>query len=592
MPESTPAAKVSLSFAKLVATPTDISWSQAYNAGNLFACLSLAVEEATEELSLHVLGKELFNVLQSEFFTLEEKNTATIKSAIQTSLEKLPEQVTVSLILAFFKDTTLLVFIAGSGKIVMKRGEKIGVLLAKHNAYDGTVSSAAGFVNHTDTIILETGQFAQGIAQETVTQALELALPNDIVEALSPQIHKQDNGAQAAIIISYQGSSAPHQYEDSEPEEEQTLSSLYTDETSLQPEERETEQSETRQRKPLHLPKLPQFHLRFSLNHRRRLFLNVALILAFLLIISIFYTIKKSNADREQALFQSFFPTAQQFYSEGQGLATVNAALSQESYSKAEKLLKDNQQKFPRGSKDSQQIADLLTKVDTAMQNGVTGQTTQTTESQAQPHSLLAVEQTNNGIAFGQDDTAVYSITSSAISSIGKTNGTTKTLIKNNGDWASPVAVVPYEGNLYVLDQKKGVLKFVSGSSEFGKTTYFKDAAPDLSQAVGMAIDKSVWILLKDGTLMDYTSGKSNNITITGLPKPLSSPTKIATDISMTNIYVLDQGNSRIVVFDKNGKYQNAYNAPVIAQAKDFDVSEKDKTITLLSGSKVWKFSL
>ena len=66
MPE-VPAAKVSLSFAKLVATPTETAWSQAYNAGNLFMCLSLSTPDTDEEISLHAIGKDLFNVLQSEF---------------------------------------------------------------------------------------------------------------------------------------------------------------------------------------------------------------------------------------------------------------------------------------------------------------------------------------------------------------------------------------------------------------------------------------------------------------------------------------------------------------------------------------------
>src|SRR6185437_2671222 len=125
MPEA-PIAKVSLSFAKLVATPTDTSWSQAYNAGNFFVCLSLIIDEPDEEISLQALGKDLFNVLQSEFFTLPEKNIEHIKKAISTSLESVPQNVTCSLTLAFFKEATLLVFISGSGKIVMKRGAKVG----------------------------------------------------------------------------------------------------------------------------------------------------------------------------------------------------------------------------------------------------------------------------------------------------------------------------------------------------------------------------------------------------------------------------------------------------------------------------------
>ena len=88
---------------------------------------------------------------------------------------------------------------------------------------------------------------------------------------------------------------------------------------------------------------------------------------------------------------------------------------------------------------------------------------------------------------------------------------------------------------------------------------------------------------------MQYTSGKSNGLQLTGLPKPLSNPTKIVTDITMENIYVLDNGNARVVQFDKTGKYINAYNSSVVASAKDLDVSEKTKTIDILSQGKVWE---
>ena len=220
MPEVHPAAKLSLSFAKLVATPTDTTWSQAYNAAaNVFVCISLTADIANEDLSLQAIGKELFNVLQSEFFTLQEKNTATIKAAIETSLVQIPEQVTVGLTLAYFKDNTLFVFIAGNGKIVMKRGEKIGTLLAKQGN-DDSLSSASGFLGNTDTIILETGQFSKSISQETLTQALELALPTDIVEALSPEMHKQANGAQAAIVIASRGALLPDMLEESEADDD------------------------------------------------------------------------------------------------------------------------------------------------------------------------------------------------------------------------------------------------------------------------------------------------------------------------------------------------------------------------------------
>ena len=624
MPENHPAAKVSLSFAKLVATPTETAWSQAYNAGNLFVCLSLKVEEVTEDISLHSIGKDLFNVLQSEFFTLQEKNTASIKMAIQTSLENLPPHVQIDLTIAFFRDTTLFVFIAGSGKIILKRGTKVGTLLTKNDVYDGSSTSASGFIENSDTVILETGQFAQGISQETIVQALELALPNDIVEALSPEIHKQDNGAQAAIVISCQGILTKPEEDPEEPEEDRTLGSLYAEEphhgnepeqehehsneqlhereyeqaSELQPES-EHELDDSEEPMPQHHRKLkmPKLHFKFAphhlnLNHRRKLFLNIALIIAVLLILSIFFTVKKYNDDKEKQIFQSVYPTAQQYYSEGKGLETVNASLSQNSYQKAENLLKNGETKLDKNSTYYQQVADLLSQVENAQQGTTSGQATNATATQAPAHSLLATEQTmSNGLAFGQDDNDVYMITNSAIATISKTDGSTKDIIKNNSDWAAPLAVVPYEGNIYVLDQKKGLLKYVQGGSGFGKDHYFTASAPDLSTAVGMAIDGSVWLLFKDGTISQYTKAVSNGLTITGLTKPLSNPTKIVTDITMGNMYVLDRGNSRIVEFDKNGKYQNAYDSSILANASDFDVSETDKTFLILSAGKVWKMS-
>jgi hypothetical protein len=599
MPEA-PATKVHLSFAKLVATPTETAWSQAYNAGNLFVCLSLSISESDEEISLHALGKDLFNVLQSEFFTLQEKNVEHIKEAIRKSLESVPQNVTCCLTLAFFKESTLLVFISGSGKIVMKRGEKVGTLLTKHDN-DGEILSASGYVQNSDTLILETGQFAEGITQETVTQALELELPNDIVEALSPQIHKQDDGAQTAIIIVFHGASPGLTMESPETEEE-----MFQEQPSPPPVSRqeplptveegtepgEDDAQEPKVRKPLRLPKLPQMNFNFNFNHRRKLYFNIAIILALILVLSIFFTIKKYNDDKQKALFQSIYPTAQQYYSEGQGLATVNPSLSQDSYQKSENLLKEDENKFPKGSQERQQIDSLITKVENGLQGNTTGQITNANAVQAPNNSLLAVEQSRtDGLAFGQDNQNVYVITAKTITTVSKTDGTTKDIITNKSYWTSPVAIVPYQENIYVLDQQKGLLKFVASGGGYGKTNYFNSGAPDLSQATGMAIDGSVWIVAKDGTIMEYLKGKSQGLSLTGLTKPLSNPSKIVTDITMENIYVLDNGNSRIVQFDKNGKYQNAYSSNAIAHAKDFDVSEINKKALILSGGKVFAIS-
>ena len=52
------------------------------------------------------------------------------------------------------------------------------------------------------------------------------------------------------------------------------------------------------------------------------------------------------------------------------------------------------------------------------------------------------------------------------------------------------------------------------------------------------------------------------------------------------NIYVLDNGAAKIVVFDKNGAYKTQYQGSFIKTAKDFDVQESNKKIYVLSGTK------
>ena len=601
MPESQPAAKLSLSFAKLVATPTETAWSQAYNAGNVFVCISLTTQETVndsdEELSLQTVGKDLFNILQSEFFTLQEKNIATIKTAIQTSLASVPQQLVVSIALAFFKENTLSVFIAGKGKIIMKRKDNIGILLAKKGNEDETITAASGYIENSDTVLIETGQFASSIPQEIIQQAFELELPNDIVEALSPQMHKQDNGGQSAIVILYRGATHFVTSEEIETDEEENsvISNPLHYTSTEKPLPIEDEPIEEAGRKPFSLPTIKKFRFRMNINfnHKRRLFLNIALILAVILIISIIFTYKKYNDDKQSAVFQSIYPQAQQYYSEGKGLATVNASLSQNSFQKAENLLKNGESNFSKGSSYYQQIADLLTQVDAALQSNTQGQTTNATAVQPQSNSLLADElEMGDGLAFGQNNTDVYVITNSAITMISKSDGTKKDIIKNTNYWTSPVAIVPYDGNIYVLDQTKGLLKFVAGGGGYGKDYYFHNSTPDLSSATGLAIDGSVWLLFKNGSIQQFTSGTSNNLQVSGLLKSLIDPTKIVTDITMESLYVLDNSNGRIVKFDKNGKYQSSYASSVITNAKDFTVDETNKKIDVLSQNKVWEINM
>ena len=61
---------------KIVANPTDTTWSQAYSTLNLYIVLSIRSEST--ESGIVTSGKELLEKIQREYFSLDEKSIVNI----------------------------------------------------------------------------------------------------------------------------------------------------------------------------------------------------------------------------------------------------------------------------------------------------------------------------------------------------------------------------------------------------------------------------------------------------------------------------------------------------------------------------------
>ena len=306
--------------------------------------------------------------------------------------------------------------------------------------------------------------------------------------------------------------------------------------------------------------------------------------------ISLFLANKKQQDAKTQAVFNQYFPQAQKKYNEGEGLVGLNQNLARESFQTAKDLLNQAKDKLPKDSGQEKQVLDLLTKTDKVLaeNSGVTNSSAKQVGNDAS--NLLAFEQNHTGSYFIVADKNIYYVDDKGINlSDGKTN---KTIIKNGSTWKEPGGLGFYFGNIYLLDKKDGVLKFTSTSGEYGKSTYFSDTAPDLSKTSGIAIDGSVWILSSNGSIEKFTKGKSDNLKLSGLDMAFKNPTRIWTSLDSSKVYVLDNGNSRIVVLGKDGGYKEQYQASIIKDAKDFDVQETAKKVFVLSGGKIYEIDL
>ncbi len=148
---------------------------------------------------------------------------------------------------------------------------------------------------------------------------------------------------------------------------------------------------------------------------------------------------------------------------------------------------------------------------------------------------------------------------------------------------ADALAASSYIGNTYAI-VKNTILK---NNTEWSGT----DSA--LSDSISMTVDGDIYILTKSGSVIKYNSGVKKTFEIKGLEVAMKDPVQIITSPDFKNLYVLDKGNSRVVAINKEGKLSAQY--PLKGDSQDYrsiTVTKDEKTLYVLSGSKLYKISL
>ncbi|MEX2007588.1 MAG: LytR C-terminal domain-containing protein [Candidatus Levyibacteriota bacterium] len=360
----------SVVFSKIAATPTETAWSQAYSAGKLFTVLSLKKGEAEEESpegenlpaseSLKALGKNILDALETEFFSLEEKNLESVKTAIAEASKGIPENTEFSFVTTVLAGNILYSYIVGKGKVFIKREDKFGYVLESEDA-SREISSASGFLQNGDLVILATEDFSEAVSKDQLVASLDSLVPSEIAENLAPAIHESDEAGAAAIILSYKEDAKEHGAAPAEEDKEINTISRDADV------EKANEESESKKLNPLGFI-APLFTgigklIPERLSHSKKVYLTVAAIILLVLIVSVLLGIKRQNDAKIEAAFNSVYPVAQKKFDEGESLKDLNKNLAMDSFAQAKKLLEESKDKFPQGSEQEKQVSELLAKV-------------------------------------------------------------------------------------------------------------------------------------------------------------------------------------------------------------------------------------
>lgn len=167
--------------------------------------------------------------------------------------------------------------------------------------------------------------------------------------------------------------------------------------------------------------------------------------------------------------------------------------------------------------------------------------------------------------------------------------------VKADSDWGKISDISGFANNLYIVDEGKNqIWKYVpvvGGYSD--RLAYFKDGTSvALVGTKRLQIDSSVWILRGGGDLNKYTQGSPDFFSIGGLDKPVKDPKSFFVSDQTDNLYLLDSGNSRLLVLDKKGGYRAQYAGSGFANFTDLVVDEAGKKAYFLQGSKIYQTDL
>ena len=164
-------------------------------------------------------------------------------------------------------------------------------------------------------------------------------------------------------------------------------------------------------------------------------------------------------------------------------------------------------------------------------------------------------------------------------------------------DWSQIQDIAGFAGNVYILDAPPAggqVWKYLPTSSGYSaKREYLtKDTKESFTDALRMQIESSIYVLKQGGEILRFTKGAKDHFSYAGLDKGVKDPKSLFVSSDSENLYVLDSGNSRLLILTKTGEYKGQITGNKFGLATDLVVDEKGKKVYLLEGSKIYSVDL
>lgn len=147
-----------------------------------------------------------------------------------------------------------------------------------------------------------------------------------------------------------------------------------------------------------------------------------------------------------------------------------------------------------------------------------------------------------------------------------------------------------YGGKLYTLQSERNQIfkHFPLDNGYNSGSAWLKDQI-DLKNATTLVIDGGIYTGDNNGQVKYFMAGRNESFNLVALNPALASIKQIETDTESPYLYVLDQSNQRLVVFDKNsGQLKKQFSSKEFSDLKSLAVETKEKNIYLLADKKIY----
>ncbi len=154
--------------------------------------------------------------------------------------------------------------------------------------------------------------------------------------------------------------------------------------------------------------------------------------------------------------------------------------------------------------------------------------------------------------------------------------------------------VALYGGRVYVLQPSDNqIIRFSpAGAGYTTGANWIKARSTDLSDAVSLAIDGTVFVLKGNGGIVRFVAGSETGWATPAIDPALTAPTDIWTSPESSFVYILEPATQRLVILKKDDALLVAqYRSDTWSGLSDFLVDEANKTIYLIAGSKMYSIA-